>query len=706
MRNRGCLSRGLFFGMALLTSVGVGCGGGGSGGEAPQLVLNAPGQDVVVTVGRNVSIDGFVQDNDSPALVTIIADRDGDPATRDDQILISPTVTVQGGELFSQLWQTQAVPPGTYTIFGTVTDGANRVNTFAGGMVSVIDRQVPDGSILSPLENVEVVRGAQISIEWQASTSDGFGTASLFLDMDGNTGTRNDRVVLFEDRPLLDGPQTVVANTSGLPIGNYRVILVVDDGLGVPRTATSIGSFEIRSVPAGFVISGAGDDRVTGVAAHLNGERTIVGNFEIAADLNLLEAAGVTETDVTFLQSVSSTSSQALIVRTRNDGTIRWSVQPASAAETTALRVKELPDAGVVVIGTFRDTLFFNAGTPEEIALAPRGERDVYVVRLDADGAILWARGLGGAGDDQAEDLVVFPDGTLAVAGQFTGGDVDVPSAGGGGAAPVMLTGFGAIGFVARLAPDGDVLWALAAPDGTSRARALAALAGGALVIGGTGVGAPGAAPDGGGGVYLTRLDAAGNAEWFRRDGNANVSLEAITTVEDNIVVTGAFVGAATFAHPAGPSQLAAPLGDSAMYLARYNSTGTLRWLRRSDDVATVFPHAMTAMPDGGVTVVGRFGGGLATFQAERLVGTNQDMFVVQYDRNGVAKRVARGGGPNGDATGLAASATLAGTVVIGGTFLGEATFEDIVGETGLGTTDGFVAEFFSLPALVAQTDD
>ncbi len=100
--------------------------------------------------------------------------------------------------------------------------------------------------------------------------------------------------------------------------------------------------------------------------------------------------------------------------------------------------------------------------------LSAKGEMDALVVKLDAGGKPLWARGLGGAGPDLIQGIAVDGAGAITVTGMFSG------SADFGG---LERTARGPRdSFVARLGPDGNVRWAAQAgsetvdsyPDGNS----------------------------------------------------------------------------------------------------------------------------------------------------------------------------------------------------------------------------------------------
>ncbi|HSS40574.1 MAG TPA: hypothetical protein VLT58_17545, partial [Polyangia bacterium] len=138
-----------------------------------------------------------------------------------------------------------------------------------------------------------------------------------------------------------------------------------------------------------------------------------------------------------------------------------------------------MPDGGVVFTGVFtRDALFGST------TLTSSGGRDLFVARYANDGTLLWAVEAGGQLDDEGSAIAALSDGSIAVAGYFSGTAVF----GRGTAHEVSLTSPGPPGqidlFVARYTPDGDVLWAQEAGGNSQEfALGLAARPDGGVVL-------------------------------------------------------------------------------------------------------------------------------------------------------------------------------------------------------------------------------
>ena len=78
---------------------------------------------------------------------------------------------------------------------------------------------------------------------------------------------------------------------------------------------------------------------------------------------------------------------------------------------------------------------------------------DVFVIRLDATGGLMWARSFNGAGALRAWDLAVDAAGNISIVGSFEG-DATIA----GESHSVFNAGY-SDGYVVKLAPDGSTHW-------------------------------------------------------------------------------------------------------------------------------------------------------------------------------------------------------------------------------------------------------
>jgi len=104
-----------------------------------------------------------------------------------------------------------------------------------------------------------------------------------------------------------------------------------------------------------------------------------------------------------FTTSFGAGSSDALLVRLDQSGNTIWAKTYGGTNYDRIEPVIQTPDGGFVVAGW---TESFGAGS-----------EDALIIRLNADGDMVWARTLGGASDDWLRSIVQTTDGGFAFAG-------------------------------------------------------------------------------------------------------------------------------------------------------------------------------------------------------------------------------------------------------------------------------------------------
>jgi hypothetical protein len=99
--------------------------------------------------------------------------------------------------------------------------------------------------------------------------------------------------------------------------------------------------------------------------------------------------------------TASGVTLDALVVKVGLSGAILWAKAFGGAAgEDVATGVVALPDGGAVVLGHFWGTVDFG-GAPLESA----GDEDLFVVRLDGSGNVVWRQRIGNAAQDRYAEL-------------------------------------------------------------------------------------------------------------------------------------------------------------------------------------------------------------------------------------------------------------------------------------------------------------
>ena len=115
-------------------------------------------------------------------------------------------------------------------------------------------------------------------------------------------------------------------------------------------------------------------------------------------------------------QKVEAQKVDAFVSKYAPDGKHLWTVRFGGTGEDAGNAVAFDPQGNVVVAG-----LFSEAMTVGDIALTGLGSDDIFIAKLGADGTPLWAHRAGGTDSDAANDLAVAADGTIYITGSFKG---------------------------------------------------------------------------------------------------------------------------------------------------------------------------------------------------------------------------------------------------------------------------------------------
>jgi hypothetical protein len=118
-------------------------------------------------------------------------------------------------------------------------------------------------------------------------------------------------------------------------------------------------------------------------------------------------------------------SGDAWVVKVDAQGQIEWQRTLGGSSIDEAYAIKTTPDGGYAVVGR---TL-----SSDGDVTGYHGQDDVWVFKLDANGELLWQRATGGSGIDIARDLVTHADGGITVAGWTNSSNGDVVGSTNGG---------------------------------------------------------------------------------------------------------------------------------------------------------------------------------------------------------------------------------------------------------------------------------
>ena len=140
------------------------------------------------------------------------------------------------------------------------------------------------------------------------------------------------------------------------------------------------------------------------------GSKSNVQHVAMAIDDNdFLYVSGIFEDTVNFLSSdepsliIPSEKSNAFICKYNSSGEVLWVCHLSSSGELRPVSVKCDMEGHVLLSGNFSGELLLKEKQP----LSSYGKSDVFVLKLDDEGKVLWLNSFGGPGNDKSKDLQI-----------------------------------------------------------------------------------------------------------------------------------------------------------------------------------------------------------------------------------------------------------------------------------------------------------
>jgi hypothetical protein len=155
---------------------------------------------------------------------------------------------------------------------------------------------------------------------------------------------------------------------------------------------------------------GKGADVPGDLAGRSDGSAVLVGTFEVEATFG----------DGAHAKDLQSTSPTEIFLAAFDENGDLLFATPGAGSDAgafQALSIAALADGSVVVVGGVAGTAELGSGG----TLEANGLADAFVAEWDEAGALVWARRVGGTGEDRANAVAAIGDGGFAAAGRFAG---------------------------------------------------------------------------------------------------------------------------------------------------------------------------------------------------------------------------------------------------------------------------------------------
>jgi len=335
------------------------------------------------------------------------------------------------------------------------------------------------------------------------------------------------------------------------------------------------------------------------------------------------------------------------ILKLDNAGNFVWAIT-MDAYQSVAIAFDD--SGNVYTTGYFSNTTDFDPG-PGTFNLTSAGNFDVFISKLDSLGNFVWAKSIGGSGQDKSGSIALDGSGNVYITGSFkSAGDFDP------GLGTFILTYVGpeANMFISKLNNSGNFVWAKGIHTtwgvGSSSlvidANNNVYTAGSFLDFGDFDPG-PGiynlqsynSLP----GCFISKFDSSGNFTFAKAIANINggTGIEIALDSSQNKYLIGTFSGTFSVDLDPGPGYFPLwPVG-SGNFVSKFDSTDNFVWAKAyGGGVPAVVSASMAVDGAGNVAVAGAFMNASFNFDSihltnKDLTGNSADIFFVKLG-NGI----------------------------------------------------------------------
>lgn len=302
-----------------------------------------------------------------------------------------------------------------------------------------------------------------------------------------------------------------------------------------------------------------------------------------------------------------------------------WSRRFGDAVAQFARTVVIDGSGNVILTGSFNGSVNFG-GT----SLVSAGGLDIFVVKFDTNGGLVWSKRFGDANTQTGNDVALDSAGNLIATGAFSG-SVDF----GGG----MLASAGQSDiYLVKFDVNGNHVWSKRFGDASVQTGSGLAVDGSGNVVatgsfnGTLDFGGAAMTSAGGSDIFLVKFDPGGGFVWNKRFGDATNQTGNDVAVDSagNSTITGSFFGSVDF----GAGALVGG-GQQDVYLAHFSSAGMHLWSRAFGGSSDDFGNAVAVNASGNCILTGSFQGSV-NFGGGPLTGAGgADVYVARYGPNG-----------------------------------------------------------------------
>ena len=332
---------------------------------------------------------------------------------------------------------------------------------------------------------------------------------------------------------------------------------------------------------------------------------------------------------------INTSRSDIFLVKYNSSGSVIWARSAGGSVGDSGLSKCVATDAmgNVYITGAFSSPTFTFGTT----TLTNAGWLNIFLVKYNSSGSIIWAQNAGGSIDDEAMSVTTDASGSVYIAGYFSSPTITFGT--------TTLTNEGGYDiFLVKYDASGSVIWGNSVGGiGEDHAASVATDASGNVYVTGyfasdtITFGTTTLTNAGNHDIFLVKYGTSGSVIWAKSAGGRNLddATSVTTDASGNVYITGYFTSdTITF----GTTTLRIAGLDNVL-LAKYNSSGSVVWAKSAALATGIFPdiaQSVATDASGNVYITGMFSGGTIAFDTSVLTNSGYlNLFLVKYSALG-----------------------------------------------------------------------
>ena len=321
-------------------------------------------------------------------------------------------------------------------------------------------------------------------------------------------------------------------------------------------------------------IGGIGDDDGNSVCTDLNGNIYVTGFFS--------DTAFVLGTDTL----INTNQENIFLAKFDSNGNVLWARSPSKNYFAAGYGVTTDISGNAYITGAFgSDTLIFNNDT-----LINKGDADIFIVKYDQSGDVVWAKSAGGIGDENALCISADIMENIYVGGWFYSPSINF------GIDTLINDNTNGLpqSFIVKYDHNGNVLWALKINTQCNYGPYISSdLSGNIFVIGNFSqsyvvLNSDTLFCNGVSDIFLSKFDSSGNFIWDQSIGGSGSDIgTGIANSLGNVYITGMY-NSPTISFG---TNILNNIGFVDIYTASFSSTNNLETIKDNNYMFSIYPN-------------------------------------------------------------------------------------------------------------------